>query len=223
MPLNNLARLLCDLHRLPEAADYAERAHALALREGSDIVVDQSLLVRAAIYREQGRLPRAARMLAELEPRLRRALPAGHIAFAALASEQGLLAQASGDSQAAAAAAEKALAIGEASPQGRNQLPTLLLRRSAARLAAGRPDDAAADASRAVKLEQQQASEPGSFSSGLGRAYLGLARVRRAQGRAAEARDVAAAALRQLQPSLGEGHPDTVEAGRLAANEARDR
>jgi tetratricopeptide (TPR) repeat protein len=220
--LNNLARLLCELHRLPEAADYAERAHALALREGSDIVVNQSLLVRAAIYREQGRLALAARMLAEVAPRLVRTLPAGHVAFAALASEQGLLAQASGDSRAAVAALERAVAIAEAGPQGRNQLPTLLLRRSAVRLAAGRPDDAAADAARALELERQD-REPGAFSSGLGRAYLALARVRRSQGRAQEARDAAASAFEQLQPSLGADHPDTLEARQLAAIEARGR
>jgi serine/threonine-protein kinase len=220
MPLNNLARLLCELHRLPEAASYAERAHAQALRAGSDIVANQSLLVRAAIYREQGRLSRAAEMLAEVGPRLERTLPAGHVAFAALALEQGLLAQASGDSRAALADLDKAVAIAEASPQGPSLMSTLLLGRSASRLAAGRPDDAGADAARAL---EQQARDPGASSSRLGRAFLALARARRSQGRVEEAQRAAASAFEQLLPSLGAGHPDTREARQLATIEAPDR
>ena len=69
MLLNNLARTLRELHRLSEAQHYAERAYEVARRAGDDVVISQSLIVRATIYRERGALERAARALSELEPR----------------------------------------------------------------------------------------------------------------------------------------------------------
>ena len=66
--LNNLARTLGALGRLPEAADYAERAYAMAKDKGADTIVYQTLLVRAGIYRQSGQLERAAAMLAEARP-----------------------------------------------------------------------------------------------------------------------------------------------------------
>ena len=216
MPLNNLARILCELRRLPEAAEYAERAYAAAGRAGNDVVVNQSLLVRAAVYRERGQLGPAAQMLAELEPRLRQALPAGHIAFASLASERGLLAAARGDVRRALAAADEALVVAERSPQGRAYLPLLLVRRSGAELRADRAEDARADAERALHLEREGA-EPGTPSSGVGQACLGLSRALRALGRPDEAKASASSALGELEPTLGTDHPLTREARRLAA------
>ena len=79
-------------------------------------------------------------MLAEVEPRLRQSLPAGHYAFAVLASEQSVIALARGDVQVALKLADQALAIDEASTKaggaGVFYLPTLLIRRSAIELEA---------------------------------------------------------------------------------------
>jgi tetratricopeptide (TPR) repeat protein len=115
MVLVNYARTLTELGRLGEAADYAERAYAKAQTAGDQTVVNQSLLVRTAIYRSQGDLERAGQMLSEVEPTLRRNLPAGHIAFASLASQRALNAQARGDLQTALDLASQAVAIAEAS------------------------------------------------------------------------------------------------------------
>jgi len=218
MVLTNYARTLRDLGRLDEAADYAERGYTKAQKEGGAVVMNQSLLLRAWIYCDQHDLARAAAMLAEVEPRLRRSLPPGHYAFASLASLQSLLALARGDPRTALQLADQAVAIDEAAikrgGQGAPILPLLLVRRSTVELEAPRPDDAAADAARALSL-LQATSQPGTFSSNLGRAYLTLARALQAQGKAAEARTAAQSAAEHLQNALGPDHPETRSARQL--------
>ncbi len=219
MLLVNYARTLRELGRLDEAADYAERAYGKAQQADHQVVINQSLLLRAWIYRDQRDLTRAAAMLAEVEPRLRRNLPPGHYAFSSLASEQSLIALARGDLQAAWQLANQAVAIDEAAikagGQGAGVLPILLVRRSTVELELRRPDEAAADAARALSLLQASA-QPGTFSSNLGRAYLALGRALQAQGKSEEARAAARSAAEQLQNTLGPAHPDTRSARQLA-------
>ena len=68
MLLVNYARTLRELHQINEAADYAERGYTKAQRTGAQVVIGQSLLLRAQIYIDQGELQRAAAMLDEVEP-----------------------------------------------------------------------------------------------------------------------------------------------------------
>ncbi len=215
MLLTNLARTLLELHRLPEAAHYAERAYADARQAGDEVVINQCLLVRAGIYREQGRLGLAEAMLAEVEPRLAQTLPPGHYAFARVALEHALLARARRDLRAALAGVDRAFAILEAnvaaSQQGSSARPVVLWYRADFELAMGRFADAEHDARHALELLQEEAGAAGP-SAQLGRAYLSLGRALRAQGRAAEAQPAIASALRHLQPSLGVNHPETRQA-----------
>ena len=166
----------------PDAAAYAESSYAAAQKAGDEIAINQSLLTRARIYRDQHDLARSDDMLAEVEPRLRRDLPPGHYAFGSLASERSLNALAKGDIPAAIQLADQAVAIDEASIKARGEgavpLRLLLIRRSTIELAAHRPNDAAADAARALSL-LQAATEPGTFSSTMGIAYLALANIAR--------------------------------------------
>jgi tetratricopeptide (TPR) repeat protein len=215
MLLNNLARTLMDLDRLSEARDYADRVDVEARRGGNEVVITLSLFLRNLIYLRLGDLPRAASILAELEPRLTRRYPAGHYFFAVLASQQGLLAQARGDAAAARAAQDRAIAIAEATPQGPIALPTALLRRSELELASNRLEEARFDAARALDLERR-AAEAGALSSRIGLAHLALGRALDAQGKFAEAQAAFAAAREHLEPSLGADHPSTQEARRLA-------
>jgi tetratricopeptide (TPR) repeat protein len=168
MPVINLARILRELHRLPEAAKFAELAYAKALRAGNEVVISQSLTVRADIYRELGNLGRAASMISELEPRVKRLLPPGHIAFASLASEHSLLAQARGDARSALADADRALAIAEAGKQGHDYLPLLLLRRSSVLLQLQRAPDAEADARRVLSAWSRHRRRPEPSPAGRG-------------------------------------------------------
>jgi len=220
MLLNNYARTLRELGRLDEASAYAESACAKAQQAGHEVVVNQSLIERARIYREKGDLDRAEAMLAEVEPRLRRNLPPGHYAFAGVASERSLILLARGDLPAALAMANQAVAIVEAAikagGQGAGLRPIFLLRRSEIEFAIRKQDDAATDATLAVSL-LQNASQPGTFSSNLGHAYLALGRALEAQGKDGEARAAFRSAAEHLRQSLGADHPESRTAEQLAA------
>jgi serine/threonine-protein kinase len=207
MLLANLGRTLRELDRLPEAADYAERAYAGARQTGHGVVLYQSLILRASVYRLRGQLERVAEMLAEVEPVIRaRRLPAGHIVFAALAIEQAYLDAARGREAAAVEAADRAVAIAEASTQRAGFLAVFLRHRAQIELDLGRLDRAVADAQEAVRL-QSQAVGPGTFSANLGHCYLILGRSLEGQGEPDEARAAFASAAEQLKPTLGEDHP----------------
>jgi serine/threonine protein kinase/tetratricopeptide (TPR) repeat protein len=216
----NYARVLRDLARLDEAADYAERGYRKAIQSRDQVALIQASIVLAAICRERGDLLRAGHLLSEVEPRLRRDLPAGHYAFASLALEHALLAEARGDLRSALELANHAITMLDASikagRQGGDLLPLALERRSALELRLHLKDEATADAARALSLLKQTA-QPGTFSSTLGRAYLALMRSLQAEGKTREARDAGRSAVQHLQNSLGVNHPDTRSARELDA------
>jgi serine/threonine protein kinase/Tfp pilus assembly protein PilF len=219
MPLVNYARALYGLGRLDEAADYAERGYAKAQQGGDEQAAGQALLLRTSIYRGKGDLERAARMLSEVEPRLKRTLPKGHIAFASLASERALNAQAEGDLRTALNFSNQAVTIVEALIKagglGGDRLPVLLTRRADVELQLNRPGDAAVDARRAVDILQKN-SEPGSFSAAFGRAHLALGRALLAQQKPDQARAEFRSAAEHLDSALGPDVPDAREARSLA-------
>jgi eukaryotic-like serine/threonine-protein kinase len=217
MLLNNLARSLKDLDRFPEAAREADRAYTEGTRRRDQIVINQSLIVKAAIYRELGQLTRAQSALDEVGPRLRKALPPGHAAFASVGSERALLMDARGDRKGALAEADRAVAIAEASTQSAVYLPLTLQRRAQIELDLRDWERASADAARAADL-YEKAVGPGVPSNKIGRSYVALGRALQATGQTDEARRAYAKALEHLGPSQGTDHPGTREASRLAAS-----
>jgi len=219
MLLVNNARALRDLGRLDEAASQSERGYARAQQAGDQTVVNQSLLLRSSIYRMRGNPTRAAEMLSEAETRLRRILPAGHIAFAALALQRALIAQSRGELQQALALANEAVAGAEASikagRQGSDFLPAMLVSRADIQLQLHQPDAAAADAARALTILQQFA-QPGVFTAQLGGAYLAQGRALQIQGHPDQAGAAFRTAAKHLERALGPDHPDTRLARQLA-------
>ena len=211
MLLNNLARVLNELARFREARGYAERAYVEAKKAGDEIVVGQALSVRFSIAIEEHDAPRAAAILAELGPRWKRMMPPEHIAFAVLAMYEAMLASELGYHAQAVANADRAVVLAEANEQGLDYLPTSLLRRAAVNQRARRFEAAESDARRALVMEQKATGGAG-FYSGVGRAYLMLARALAGEGRTEEARAAYETALEQLEPSLGADHPKTREA-----------
>jgi len=101
-------------------------------------------------------------------------------------------------------------------------VPGVLEVRARVELAAGRPDEAAADAARALRMFQE-AAQPVEHSRILGLAYLILARALAAQGKGDEARAAARSAAEHLQASIGPDHPDTLSAQQLAGLETQAR
>jgi len=219
MLLVNYARVLRGLGRLEAAADYADRGYARAREADAQIVVYQSLLLRSWIYLDRLELGRAAAVLEEVEPILKRRFQPGHVAFAALASYRSRLAQEHGDLETAQRLANEVVSVVEVlrerGAQGGENLPLMLLRRSSVELAAGDPGAAAADAARALTLWQETAP-PGMFLSTVGRGYLALGRALAAQGKRDEARAASRSAVEHLRSAVGPDHPDTLAALALA-------
>ena len=211
MLLINYGRILCDLGQFQQAAGYGERGYAQAQQAGDQVVIWQSLLLRAAVYRGLGDLARASAMLSEVEPRLRRMLPPGHIAFAAFASEQALVAQKDGDPRAAMALIRQAVDITEASTragrQGADSLPLFLVTRSNLELELNQPVEAAADVARALTL-MEEAAQPGTFSRDVGNAWLTRGLALQALGKREDARAALRSAWEHVKNSVGSDHPD---------------
>jgi tetratricopeptide (TPR) repeat protein len=213
--MTNLARALSELGQLDEAARLAERAFANARAAGDEELVNQATLVRAGIYIKQLRLDEAKAMLDQVEPRLVKALPRGHYAFASIAMLRALLAQAHGDLHRALMGADSAASILEANiatgQQTGGYLPTVLRRRSDIERELRRYADAERDARRAIELLQSQV-EPGEPNASVGLAYLSLAQALTAQGRNDDAQRAFASAAEQLEPTLGPDHAATRQA-----------
>jgi serine/threonine protein kinase len=219
--MHNYSGALRELGRLQEAAYYAEHARDKAQREGDQILVNQAELLRARIYRDQHKLAQASAMLASVEPKLRRQLPAGHYAFASLASDKAILAEAAGNFTRALQLADQAIAMDETSikagGQGAAYLPLLMVRRSAVELDLHRGQQAENDANRALNL-LHSTIQPGTLSSHLGRAYLARARALRLQGKLEQSRADCFLAAKNLEATLGANHPETRSATREAGS-----
>jgi tetratricopeptide (TPR) repeat protein len=221
--LYNYSLTLRDLARLPEAADYADRAYAKAQADKDAALIDKVVLQRGRIFRDQGDLSRAAAAMTQVEQKYRRTLPPEHIALAAVASDEAILFEAKGDFAAALELADRAVTIDEAAIKsgglGATLLPLLLVRRSLIHLDLRQVDQATMDATRALEL-LNPLTQHGTFSSTNGRAYLALGRALQLQGKSEEARNAFRAAAEQLESALGPDHPETRSARQLMQSQA---
>jgi len=221
-PLLNYARVLKELGKLDQAADYTERAYQSARAAGNKTMALNALFMRAALYRSQGQLERAVQLLTEVETGLLASLPAGHIAFPSLGMQRALIAQAQGEREKALDLANQAVAAVEASlktgREGEDYLRNFLLWRSPIQLESGHADEAVADARRVLKMFLDT-TEPGTFTVNLGRAQFVLGRALQGQGKREEARSAFRSAAEHLQSALGPDHDETRAARQLAQSE----
>jgi tetratricopeptide (TPR) repeat protein len=225
MSLTNYAQLLFELARLDEAADYAERAYREAVKSDNQLVLNQTRLRLARIYREKHDSARAARMLDEAEVPMRQLLPPGHFAFASLAAERALLASEQEDFPRALELINQALEITEEAGRhgkaGAQFLPILLTHRAEIELAAAQLAPASSHARQALALLTTTA-QPGDYSVYAGRAELTLARVLAAGGESSESRRAANRAVQHLTKAEGADHPETLAAVRLSSGPSLD-
>ena len=216
--LNNYARMLRELDRLPQAADYAERAYNKAVQTGDQSEILHCLVERSRVYIAQHDLPRAESMLAQVEPRMRKTLPPGHYAFATISGQRALIAMERHDLPVALQLTDEGIVTIQASLKshkgGSYLLPTLYTDRSAIDLALGHASEAEADATQALTTLHAQ-DNPSDVSSRLGHAYLAQAKALAAQGKSSQAQAAASQALVNLKGSLGPDHPDTRSAQQL--------
>jgi hypothetical protein len=174
--------------------------------------MNQSLLLRCGIYRTLGDARRADEMLAEVEPRLRKDLPPGHIAFASLMAEHALNARTAGKLDSALDLINRSLTMVEATMkaggQGVEFVPTVLMRRADIELAMKNYAAAVADGRRALELSTRD-TPPGTYALRTGRLYSIVGRALLAMGHAEEARAALRSSADHLEHVLGPDHPQT--------------
>lgn len=220
--LNTYADALRQLGRLHEAARYTELGYAAGQQIGDVRITVQSLGKLEQIYREQHDLKRASAMLEQDEAMMHRLVPSTDYTFKWLLSERAVLAQAKGDLPEALRLANQAVAEADSaikSDPGHGErllLPGLLWRRSGIELELNKPEDAQADAERALTLLRALDPEPGAFSIYTGWGYLALGRALQAQGKIDEAHAAFRSAAEQLEHAGGPNHPDARIARQLA-------
>ena len=221
MLLLNYGRVLSDLTRTREADGYIRKARDRAKTQGLDNVVLQSWIMQGEVHRDLKEFDRSSKAIEEAAAMIRTRYPAGHVAFAAEASQRSLTALARGDLGGALRLASLAVQLVEdivkSGGPGKDFLPKVLLRRSEIRLKLGDVLGAVADAQRSYDL-LRVAIPSDSFSSTIGRTCLALGRAKQARGETREAQSLYATAADHLRRTRGESHPLTAEAVRLAAS-----
>ena len=208
MLLVNYGRTLSRLGRLDEAARYVESGYDKGRAAGFEVVVNQALIVRTTIYREQGDLVRAAATLEEVESRLRKVLAPEHPAFATLLTERALLARARGDAAASLDLIDRAYVIAETALRtggGMVFAPRVLIRRAYLRNAAGLHAEAADDARLALS-QLDDGVPPDLLTTLRGDAYLALSQALRAMKKEDDAQTALRNAVKHLESALGPDH-----------------
>jgi serine/threonine-protein kinase len=211
LKIGNLGRLLHRLGRPAEARQAYERTLALARKEKNPRVEPSAHLGIGRACRALGDLACAQAALAEAEPGLRKAFPAGHFYHADLAHERGLLALAEKDVDTARKRLDEALVLHAKSPEKHMSHIETLVEAAKLALAEGRVDDAERHARQALELARLlRGDRP--LSSWVGLSELVLGAVGRARGDEVVARSHFESALANLGPTYGESHPATEEA-----------
>jgi tetratricopeptide (TPR) repeat protein len=217
--LTNHARILRELGQYSEANAAALQSYTRAVDLKNEVAINQSLMERSSIYFDMHEAQQAEAMLAEVEPRLKKSLPAGHYVFAALADRRARIALQENDVETAVKDSDRSIALLEATIKaggdGSYLLPVFYTNRSEIGRAANKLDQAVQDADRAIALLQPTLT-PGAYSRKMGLAHLARARALEAQHHTTEARKEAQMAADQLEKSEGLDHPDVRAARELA-------
>ncbi|MCK9685454.1 serine/threonine-protein kinase [Scleromatobacter humisilvae] len=211
-------RILLALGRGAEAAPMLARATAESRRSGRIAFTLAAGIAEIDARLEAGDVRGAASTWSELAPLRAKAVAEGRPSAIDLLLLESRLAATRGDARAVLAPLEAAQKRVEADGGVANPMAfDVALARAEAMLAAGEPAAAALPvaeqalgAARATSLDPQR-------SSLVGQALLVRARILERAGRVDDMRRDAAEAARQLAPTLGDGHPATRAASRLAA------
>ena len=212
----NHAKMLIELGRPGDAMPLFEHALTVSKSRGNRRADASLALQGAPAWCALQELARCAELLSLARTGLFAILPAGHSALATLEMAQGQLALAQTDLLGARTRLQSAVAAFDAAAdKNPSRIRALsLLARTEAQL--GELDAAHEHSARAV-AQARRAMVGFAHSQWLGNALLAQAIVQQARGEAAAAQASAQAALVELQATVGDAAPATVEARRLLA------
>jgi serine/threonine-protein kinase len=209
--LSNYGRLLNRLARYHEAIPIYQTARDTARKQKNVWVMGAASLGLARAYRSLGDLDRAQAALSEAGTALRAYFSGGHYSLADVSREEGLLADARGDAEAARRLLSEALLVhAQAKEKHLTHIETLL-ELAKLELRSGRRVEAEKHASSGLALaEGFRSGVP--HSAWVGLSQLELGKIREAGGDATAAEASFGEALVHLAPTLGASHPATREA-----------
>jgi serine/threonine protein kinase len=217
--LFNYAGVLHRLARYDEAERVFRETIRVARSRASRIELDATMEL-ADVYTERGDFSDAERQLRLIEPHLGK--PYFHpFRRALLAYSRGLLALGRGEPAKARAELVESTALFDATKARLTQAVFALIALARAETALGNSDAAATAAGRAIALAESQV-EKGTPSYLAGHAKAALGEAQLAAGDRSGARITLAAAMDQLQQTLGPEHPATRKAAKLVRS-LRDR
>jgi len=210
----NYASTLVELGRSPEAMPLVERALAEDAAHGNGHKTAEIALDGALAWCAASDFARCEAVLAMAKTELSKAEPESRSIFATLALRQSEVALARGNTLAARASLDKAIAILEAiRPKNRGGIRTrTLLARIELQL--GDPSTAQAHAASAVE-DARQSLDGFPHSAWLGNALMALGMTQRAKGQVIEAQRSWREALSELDATIGHSAPNTLEVRRL--------
>jgi tetratricopeptide (TPR) repeat protein len=209
----NRARTLVSLHRLDEATAEAKRAVALAQSSGHLVAAISAGVSEADALRLQGFSTLARERLQALEVAARGKVLAASPASFNLTRLKAMLDADDGRLDEARTGLDALVEAMEARGLRTTALVGVMNARADVLMRAGQLDAAEQDIERALSLARSiQGGLP--HSSGTGLALLQRSRLKALRADAAGARADAGEARRQLAPTLGDSHPDTLAAAR---------
>ena len=217
--LHNYAGVLAQLARYSEAESvYEEAIRAAHDRELARVEVDASLGL-ACVYAEQGRVAEAAAAVARVEPHQEDKVFQAAQRRAFLAYARGLLARARGDATEARSRFLEAVRLYEEADAKFIYSVFALTELARSEIATGHLESADAAARRALALAESLVEKDSpSYLIGLAQDVLGEVLLAR---REPAARATLAAAVSQLEQTLGADHPATLRTRRLADGASR--
>jgi serine/threonine-protein kinase len=215
--LANRARTLTNLHRLDEAIAESKQAIALAQSGGNLAVRVSAGVTEADALRLQGQRGLARERLQALDAAARGKLPPANPASLNLVRLKGLLDAEEGRLDEARAGLDTVIETMDARGLRTAATVGVLTSRADVSMRLGQLDAAEKDIDRALVIARSvQGTLP--HSSGTGLALLQRSRLKALRADGAGARVDAQEARRQLAPTLGESHPDTLAAARAASS-----
>jgi tetratricopeptide (TPR) repeat protein len=213
--LSNRAKTLRELARYPEALEGFDRAIESAKESGYANMRVDALVNRASTYLVMGDLARAEQAMAQAKADPGAAIDPNSPTGVSLKTVQARIDAAHGDLVGAITSLSSVIESFDSRKIVNGSLTGYLRQRADMYLQQGNLDAAMADARRAVQMSRSlQGAKAQSSLTGL--ALLAAARVHQSRGEAVEARKAAAEAVTHLTNTLGDEHPETQRARRVA-------